>query len=127
MGCWIFKVDNCCTYGFLRSLLPGLLNATTLCPLHLIHECSTTSYQKPRLIFPLESEFFGTAQAGLVHTRIELLDGDGFREVARLIYVTAPADGDVVSQQLQRHNLKQWREQFDGWGKREDMVGGLTG
>ena len=58
---------------------------------------------------------------------LELLDGDGFCEVARLVYVTASPYGDVVSQQLQRHNLKQWREQFAGWGNREDMVGRLAG
>jgi len=30
-----------------------------------------------------------------------LLDGYGFCEVARLVYVAAAADGDVVGQQLQ--------------------------
>jgi hypothetical protein len=31
-----------------------------------------------------------------------LLDGNGLREIARLVYVAASADGDVISEQLQR-------------------------
>jgi len=37
---------------------------------------------------------------------LELLHCDRFREVAMLVYVTAPADGHVVRQQLQRQNFK---------------------
>ena len=41
-----------------------------------------------------------------------LLHGDGFGQVARLVDVAAAADGDVVGQQLQRHNLNQRRQQL---------------
>ena len=58
---------------------------------------------------------------------LELLDGHRFCEVARLVYVTASADGDVISQQLQRHYFKQWRKQFHGWRNNKDMVGCLAG
>ena len=37
--------------------------------------------------------------------RSKLLDGDALGEIARLIHVAAAAHGDVVSQQLQRHDL----------------------
>jgi hypothetical protein len=36
-----------------------------------------------------------------------LLDGDGFGEVAGLVYVAAAADGYVVRQQLQRDDLEE--------------------
>ena len=41
-----------------------------------------------------------------------LLDGDGFRQVARLIHVAAAAHGDVIGQQLQRHDFQDRRHEF---------------
>jgi hypothetical protein len=38
----------------------------------------------PRVVLGESCEFLRTAQAVLMHTRLELLDGDGFRQVAGL-------------------------------------------
>src|SRR5690349_8440837 len=47
------------------------------------------------------------AAGGLRCYRKSLFNGDGFREIARLVYVAAPAHGNVISEELQGNDLKQ--------------------
>jgi len=51
-----------------------------------------------------------------------LLDGDGFSEVAGLIYVAAAADSDVIGEQLQRHDFKQRQQQLGRFRDEDDML-----
>lgn len=49
----------------------------------------------------------------LARTGAVLFHGDGFCEVARLVHVAATTNGNVVSKQLQRDDLNEWREQLE--------------
>src|SRR5580698_10729114 len=51
-----------------------------------------------------------------------LLDGDGFGQVAGLVYVAAAPDGDVVGEQLQRHDLDERGEQLHGGRDVDDVL-----
>src|SRR3989338_6081539 len=44
--------------------------------------------------------------------RARLLDGDGLGEVARLVHVAAEAHGDVVREELERHDREQRGQQL---------------
>ena len=52
----------------------------------------------------------------------DLLHRDALRQIARLIDVAAAAHGDVVRQQLQRHDLQDRRQQFRGRRDLDDVV-----
>src|SRR5436309_2528452 len=41
-----------------------------------------------------------------------LFHGDGFRQVAWLVYVASAADGDVIRQQLQRHDFQDRQQEL---------------
>ena len=56
-----------------------------------------------------------------------LLDGNAFGQVAGLVDVAAAADGDVVGQQLQRHDLQQRQKQLDRGRDGDDVVGDHAG
>ena len=52
-----------------------------------------------------------TARSGCRY--VDLLDGDRFRQVARLVHVAAAAHRDVIGQQLQRNDFENRRQQFE--------------
>ena len=45
---------------------------------------------------------------------LRLFDGDALGQIARLIDVAAAADGDVIRQQLQRHDFEDGQQQLGG-------------
>src|SRR5512146_643102 len=49
--------------------------------------------------------------------------GHRLREVARLVHIAAAAHGDVVGEQLQRQDREHRREQIEGFGDREHVLG----
>ena len=55
-----------------------------------------------------------------------LLDRDRLRQIARLIDIAAAADGDVIGQQLARHDFQNRHQQFRCVGNVEDVIGGLA-
>jgi len=60
----------------------------------------------------------GSGAAGSLH-------GDALGEIARLVHVTAPQQGDVVGQQLERHGQDRGSDELPG-GRRVDDVIGLS-
>ena len=56
---------------------------------------------------------------------VALLDRDRLGQVSGLIYVAAAADGDVIGQQLQGHDLENRREFFRRGGNVDHVVGGF--
>ena len=57
----------------------------------------------------------------------KLFDGDGLGEVARLIYIAAAADGDVVGEKLERNNFEKRREELRRGRKRNNVACSRTG
>ena len=55
------------------------------------------------------------------------LDGDALGQVARLVDVAAAAHGDVIRQQLQRHDLENRQQQLAGVRNGDDVVGDAGG
>ena len=53
-------------------------------------------------------------------------DRDALGEVARLIHVASEPHRDVISEQLQRHDLEQRQQQFVRRRNRDDVVGALA-
>ena len=54
------------------------------------------------------------------------LHGDGFSEVAGLVYVAAAADGDVVGEELEGDYFEDGEEQLGGGGDVDDVVDELA-
>ena len=52
-----------------------------------------------------------------------LFDGDGFREIARLIDVATAAHGDVVGEHLERNDFQNRRDQIGRGGNFDDVIG----
>src|SRR5947199_7641048 len=57
---------------------------------------------------------------------IASLYGDGLCQIARLVYIAAPANRDVVGQELQRNNFEQRGEQLWSWRDLDNMVRRFT-
>src|ERR1700691_3847821 len=51
-----------------------------------------------------------------------LFNGNRFGQISWLVYVATAAHGDVVSEQLQRHNFDHRREQFHGGRNVDDVL-----
>ena len=56
---------------------------------------------------------------------VSLLDGDGFRQIPRLVYVATAPHGDVVGEQLEWDDFENWGKFFRSGGDVEDVVGGF--
>jgi hypothetical protein len=83
---------------------------------------------KPRFDFPgeLVQSFAARRDVNPMGELLQsalLFDGHALGEIARLIHIATPAYGNVIREELQRHDLEDWQQQFGGRWNCNGVIG----